>query len=197
MAFSFILSLIHGISVILAPVLIFNYDLEYVGTKFNRNDKINAYCIFHLAPKILMGLLFTSPDSLFLSKVNVDAVLRICIGLGSIKLIEIYGAGKVISVTRFFLGFALASTALQLSLPSLENNTLIKFAIGLIFAQITTLTPIAVVTLIILNMYSDIFYDAIVKLTQFNFFNLEICFTILVIFIGTCIVPRVPEEEFN
>ncbi|KXN70352.1 hypothetical protein CONCODRAFT_78900 [Conidiobolus coronatus NRRL 28638] len=197
MAFSFILRLIHAIGVILAPVLIFNYDIEYVGSKFNRNDKTNAYCMFHLAPNVLMSLLFTSPDSLFLSKIDVEAVLRIFVGLGSIKLIERYGTDKAISVTRFFLGFTLASTALLLSLPSLENNTPIKFVIGLMFTQITTLTPIAVVMIIILNSYSYIFYSAIVKLTQFNFFNFDICFTILVIFIGTCVIPRIPEEEFN
>jgi hypothetical protein len=196
MIFSVILKLIYTIGINIVPFLILHYDLQYVGSKFNSYDKGNAYCMFNLAPKVLMGLLFTSPDSL-LSEINIEAILRICIGLGSVKLIERYGADKVILVNRFFLGFTLVSTALKLLIPSLENNTPIKFSIGLIFTQITKLTPIAISILWFLTIFSDIFYDAIVKLTQFNFFNLEICFTIFVIFFGTRVIARIPEEEFN
>ncbi|KXN70350.1 hypothetical protein CONCODRAFT_78899 [Conidiobolus coronatus NRRL 28638] len=188
MIYSFILKLIHIIAASVAPFLILCCELKYVSSKFNENDKANAYCMFSLAPKVLMNLLFTSPDTLFLSEINIEAVLRICVGLGSVKFIERYGADKAIQVTRFFLGFALASTASRLILPIFENNTLVKLATGLIFTQITALTPIVVAVLCILDLNSYIFYSAIVKLTQFNFFNFEICFTIFAIFIGSCVI---------
>ncbi|KXN65145.1 hypothetical protein CONCODRAFT_13370 [Conidiobolus coronatus NRRL 28638] len=177
-----------------APLLIHYFGYKYINSRFeNNNDKFNALILYFLFSYYLKD---TFIDSLYFVIWYEGAIgaLNIISCIISIRLVEKLG-DRTISISRFILGSNLTSNALLYIPPNSLNSNLIKIAIGLIFSQITLLTFINLVIAHFAQSALPTFYDSLISITKFEFFNFDICVSILDIYIGVFIIPELLEAD--
>jgi hypothetical protein len=121
-------------------------------------------------------------------------VAYICAGLGSFKMVDKYRK-KITLISRFFLGYLIAYNVLPLFPPGPLDSTLNKILIGVLFSQITSLTFLHLILILIAENFFPTFYKAFISITSFVFFNSNICLSIIYIFIATFMIPKLTEYE--
>lgn len=124
-------------------LLIIYYGFKYIISKFTK-DRINAYVLSYLAFRVLGITIIDSINYGTIDKGFITILIYVCTSFGSARLVKKYRS-NAISVSRFFLGFYISyKQNYSLSLD-IENNNLMNLAIGLLFSQITLLTPLIII----------------------------------------------------
>jgi hypothetical protein len=195
MGFEFLISVYEIIlSVVPLLALYYGYKYKYISAEFNNSkDEFNVIILFIL---LLEFFRIVFIDYLYLksySKVNIRAILHTSLAVISVKLVERL-RDKVILVSRFLVGFIISYAALNLLPLNPLNNNFINITIGLVFSQITLLAPLHVFLIYIFQGFLPFYYDSLLSITNFEFFNFDICLSIISLYIGTFITPNVLVE---